>query len=240
MDSFLIALQFLTRIPVQYRHAAGEASLGRSVLFYPVVGLLLGALLCLVPLLLAGGSPLVLAALVLSAWVLLTGGLHLDGLADCADAWVGGYGDKARSLQIMKDPASGPIAVSLLVLVLILKFTALAAMLEQGRFAPLLLAPVLGRASILALMLSTDYVRPQGLAEALLPQLPLSAARWVLAGCVIIAWVVLGLPAVAAGGLLLFWVRRTAVSRLGGATGDVYGAAVEMVETAVLIAAVLP
>jgi len=239
MDSFLIALQFLTRIPVNDHHPANTTSPGQSVLYYPAVGLLLGALLSLMPLLLTDASPLLLAALVLSAWVLLTGGLHLDGLADCADAWVGGYGNRQRSLQIMKDPAAGPIAVSLLVLVLMLKFAALTTMLEQDRLAPLLLAPVLGRAAILVLMLTTDYVRPQGLAENLLQTLPVTPARWVLAGCVFVVLISLGLPSLAAGGLLLFWVRQTALARLGGATGDVYGAAVELVEAGVLIAAVL-
>ncbi|WP_026602837.1 adenosylcobinamide-GDP ribazoletransferase [Methylomonas sp. 11b] len=239
MDAFLVALQFLTRIPVRVRYEAGAPLLGRSVLYYPAVGLLLGMLLSLPPMLFAGSSPMLLAAIILAVWVLLTGGLHLDGLADCADAWVGGHGDKQRSLQIMKDPASGPIAVSVLVLVLILKFAALTAMFEQTRFAPLLLAPVLGRAAILGLMLTTDYVRPQGLAEALLQQLPRSLVRWVLATSVLITLVFLGFPAVLSAGGILFWLRQSALSRLGGVTGDVYGAAVELTETAVLIAATL-
>ncbi len=239
MDSFLVALQFLTRIPINYRFVASEALWGRSVLYYPAVGLLLGSLFCAMALLLSGAPPLLQAALLLTAWVLLTGGLHLDGLADCADAWVGGYGDKERSLRIMKDPASGPIAVSLLVLVLLLKFAALAALLEAADFAALLLAPVLGRVAILVLMLTTQYVRPQGLAEQLLQQLPVAAAGWLVAVCVLLALVLLGLPTLLAGGLLLLWLRHAAVSRLGGVTGDVYGAAVELTETAVLIAAAL-
>ncbi|MDX8126981.1 adenosylcobinamide-GDP ribazoletransferase [Methylomonas defluvii] len=239
MDAFLLALQFLTRIPVSCRDAAGAPLLGRSVLYYPAVGLLLGVLLSLPPILFAGSAPMLLAAIVLTGWVLLTGGLHLDGLADCADAWVGGYGDKQRSLQIMKDPASGPIAVSLLVLVLVLKFAALTAMFEQTRLAPLLLAPVLGRTAILGLMLTTDYIRPKGLAEALLQQLPRAHIQAVLVISVLTAAVFLGLPAVLFAGGVLFWVRQTAVSRLGGVTGDVYGAAVELTEAAVLMVAML-
>lgn len=240
MDAFLVALQFLTRIPVSYRYDTGAPVLGHSVLYYPAIGLLLGMLLGLPAILFADSSPMLLAAIVLATWVLLTGGLHLDGLADCADAWVGGHGDKQRSLQIMKDPASGPIAVSLLVLVLVLKFAALTAMFEQNRFAPLLLAPVLGRAAILGLMLTTDYVRPQGLAEALLQQLPRSKANGVFVISVLIAIVFLGLPAMLLAGGVLFWVRQSAVSRLGGVTGDVYGAAVELTEAAVIVAAMLP
>lgn len=239
MDSFLIALQFLTRIPVGYNALPSAEQLGRSVLFYPAVGLLLGILLATLASLLPGTSALLQATLVLTVWVLSTGGLHLDGLADCADAWVGGYGDRERSLRIMKDPASGPIAVSVLVLVLLLKFAALAALLTQDRFAPLVITPLLGRSAILMLMLSTDYVRPQGLAETLLQHLPVSAARWLVAACVLLALAIAGLPALAAAGLLLLWLRHAAIARLGGATGDVYGAAVELVETTVLVTVAL-
>lgn len=237
MDAFLVALQFLTRIPVNAGYVTGAASLGRSVVYYPLVGLLLGGLLSVMATLLAGGPSFLLAALVLTVWVLVTGGLHLDGLADCADAWIGGHGDQQRSLDIMKDPASGPIAVSVLILVLMVKFAALATLFEQARVAPLLIAPVLGRAAILALMLSTHYRRPQGLGAALSEQLPRLAAQWSLAGSALLGAVLLGLPVLLVAGGIVFWVRRSALSRLGGATGDVYGAAVELTEAAVLTTA---
>jgi adenosylcobinamide-GDP ribazoletransferase len=76
------------------------------------------------------------AALLLTVWVLLSGGLHLDGLADSADAWLGGFGDRERTLTIMKDPRSGPIAVVVLVLVLLLKFCALAGVDRAATMAP--------------------------------------------------------------------------------------------------------
>lgn len=81
-----------------------------------------------------------------AVWVGLSGGLHLDGLADTADAWIGGHADRQRTLEIMKDPRSGPIAVVVLLLVLLLKFAALVVLLGQGAWAGLLLAPWLGRA----------------------------------------------------------------------------------------------
>lgn len=239
MHSFLIALQFLTRIPVGHSFAADDSRLGGSVLFYPLVGLLIGVVLMAGSMLLANSPTMVAAAVLLVAWVLVTGGLHLDGLADCADAWVGGFGDRTRSLRIMKDPASGPIAVCVLVLVLLLKWTLLVHLLEQNRFVPLLIAPLLGRGAILLLMLSTPYVSPQGLAEKPLQHLPRTAARWVAGLSVAAAAVALGWPAVLLAGLLLSWIRHAAVSRLGGVTGDVYGAAVELTETAALLAVAL-
>ncbi|NCA91441.1 MAG: adenosylcobinamide-GDP ribazoletransferase, partial [Gammaproteobacteria bacterium] len=96
MRPFLIALQFLTRLPVRLTGELSAADLGRSLLYYPLVGLLLGGLLVAGGWLLAGGglltgvAPVLAAALVLSLWVGLTGALHLDGLADMIDAWAGG------------------------------------------------------------------------------------------------------------------------------------------------------
>lgn len=239
MHSFLVALQFLTRIPIHGRSITDDRQLGRSVLYYPLVGLLIGGLLYGAALFLAGQQTMVAAAILLCAWVLLTGALHLDGLADCADAWVGGFGDRQRSLNIMKDPASGPVAVAIVILVLLLKWSALTALIEQGRLAALLFVPLLGRAAILGLMLSAPYVSPQGLAEKLLQHLPITTTRWVAGISLLIAVLMLGILPVLAACLLLAWLRHAALSRLGGVTGDVYGAAVELVETGALTFAVL-
>lgn len=239
MDSFLLALQFLTRIPVSYPFIADDEALGRSVLYYPLVGFVIGVLLSILALLLSGSPDMLAAAVVLSAWVGLTGGLHLDGLADCADAWVGGLGSRQRSLQIMKDPAAGPIAVMALLLVLLLKWAAVLVLIQQNNLICLMLAPLLGRSAILVLMLSTPYVSPRGLAEKILQHLPFSDARWVLLISLAFAGMIMGWFNVLLAGFLLLWIRYAAITRLGGVTGDVYGAAVELVETAVLLAVVL-
>ncbi|MCQ8104188.1 adenosylcobinamide-GDP ribazoletransferase [Methylomonas sp. SURF-2] len=239
MDSLLIALQFLTRIPVNYQLPANDAVLGRSVLYYPLVGFLIGVSLSFLALILSGAPDMVTAAVVLSAWVLLTGGLHLDGLADCADAWVGGLGDEQRSLRIMKDPAAGPIAVLVLLLVMLVKFTALFVLIQQNDLIPLMLAPLLGRCAILLLMLSMPYVSPEGMAEKLLANLPFGEARTVVVISLAFAGLFMGWANVLLACGLLLWVRYAALTRLGGATGDVYGAAVELIETAGLLAVIL-
>ena len=130
MLPLLIALQFLTSLPIRLPAMPEPGQQGRSLLYYPVVGLLLGALLCLAAFVLDGAPPLLQAALLLTLWVALTGALHLDGLAYSADAWLGGFGDRERTLQIMKDPRSGPVAMEVLVLLLLLKFSALLALLQ--------------------------------------------------------------------------------------------------------------
>ncbi len=237
MTAFRVALQFLTILPVHLARPASPQTIGRSLLWYPLVGGLIGAgLLALA----AAAHPLesgVKAALILTAWVLMTGTLHLDGLADSADAWVGGFGDRARTLAIMKDPACGPAGVTALVLVLLLKFAALQALLAQGRLWPLVLAPLWGRTALVALFATTPYVRPGGLGEALARHLPRRAAL----GTVLIS-LSLALPfsqtwpaGLAALGAF-FGLRRQMGRRLGGTTGDTAGALVEITETAVLVA----
>ena len=119
MSAWLIALQFLTRVPVRLTAMPAPEQVGRSLLWYPLLGLLVGGLLLGLHLLLGATPALLQAALLLTVWVAITGGLHLDGLADSADAWAGGFGDRERSLAIMQDPRSGPIAVVVLVLLLV-------------------------------------------------------------------------------------------------------------------------
>ncbi|MFJ7145563.1 adenosylcobinamide-GDP ribazoletransferase [Pseudomonas protegens] len=242
MLPFWIALQFLSSLPIRLPGMPQPEELGRSLLFYPLVGLLFGVLLWLLDVVLAGTPLLVHAALLLTAWVLLSGGLHLDGLADSADAWLGGFGDRERTLSIMKDPRSGPIAVVTLLLVLLLKFAALVALIERQQGFALLLAPLIGRASLLGLFLSTPYVRAGGLGQALADHLPALAGRQVLGLSVLVCLLLggySGLWAVLLAVVLFFWLRQLMIRRLGGTTGDTAGALLELLETAVLLALVV-
>ncbi|VVN66774.1 adenosylcobinamide-GDP ribazoletransferase [Pseudomonas fluorescens] len=238
MLPFWIALQFLSSLPIRLPGMPQPRELGRSLLFYPLVGLLFGGLLWALNGLLAGTPLLLHAALLLSAWVLLSGGLHLDGLADSADAWLGGFGDRERTLTIMKDPRSGPIAVVTLVLVLLLKFTALLALIEQPYSAALLLAPLLGRSAMLGLFLTTPYVRAGGLGQALADHLPRLAGKQVLLLSALVCLLIAGWGGVLAVGLavvIFFWLRQVMLRRLGGTTGDTAGALLELLEVAVLV-----
>jgi adenosylcobinamide-GDP ribazoletransferase len=236
LHGFGLALQFLTRLPLPRQIPYSPVALSWSVVFYPLVGLLIGLLLVLVRQLVGEAAPLLSAALVLTTWVLLTGGLHLDGLADCADAWVGGQGEREKSLRIMKDPYSGPIAVVALVLLLLVKFAALA---ELTSTAALLWVPVMGRSAIPLLLLTTPYVRHNGLGSPLVENLPRRSA-WV--SCIVfslISLAFLGPIPVLAAALAVYWLRFEMLRRLGGCTGDTLGASVEIVEAVVLMGAVL-
>ena len=238
------ALQFLTIFPVGSLSGQDKNVTGLSLLYYPLVGLLLGFLLAVFTWFAqAVLSPfslqlLLLAALVLTLWVVLTGALHLDGLADCADAWMGGLGSKQRTLELMKDPTSGPIAVTVVVLVLLIKFAALAALLAHASLWLLLIAPFIARLSVLALMLTTPYVRPQGLGEVLSKHFPRQEAKIVVAIAAVIFLFLnfsQALPVMIIAVLALFVLRLMMMSRLNGSTGDTIGATVEIIEAVCLI-----
>lgn len=229
-----IALQFLSSLPVRLRRMPTPAETGWSLLWYPIVGLLFAALLAGVDSLLAGAPLLLHAAILLAVWVTLTGGLHLDGFADTADAWVGGYGDRERTLAIMKDPRSGPMAVVALIMLLLLKFAALVAVLQAGLGHHWWMVPVLGRAALLGVFLTMPYVRAGGLGEALANYLPRTAGWVVLAGCLLAGWLSLG--SVLLAGIAAFaWLRWLLLRRLGGTTGDTAGAMLECLEVVLLV-----
>ncbi|WP_232020242.1 adenosylcobinamide-GDP ribazoletransferase [Sulfuriflexus mobilis] len=238
----LIALQFLTSVPVRMASEPDETGIARSLGYYPLVGLLIGILLAALAWVLSDIPVLLSAGLLLVAWVFVTGGLHLDGLADSADAWVGGLGDREKTLAIMKDPYAGPAGVVGIVLLLLIKFAALHAVLVAGDLTVLLLAPVLGRAVLLVLFLTTPYVRANGLGAAMAAGLPRRAVIVVvvlsLAVVLFLAgidglWLVLAV-------MLVFIVLRTGVMRrIGGITGDVAGALVEITEATILVTAIL-
>ncbi|KAF1070960.1 MAG: Adenosylcobinamide-GDP ribazoletransferase [Pseudomonas citronellolis] len=234
----LIALQFLSRLPVRLAHMPSPEQFGRATLCYPLVGLLLGALLLGVATVSHGTAVLLQGAILLALWVAFSGALHLDGLADTADAWVGGLGDRERTLAIMKDPRSGPIAVVVLVIVLLLKFAALVSLLGAGHLAPLLLAPWLARMALPLLFATTPYARPGGLGQALADHLPRQALAWVLAANLLLALLsgLSGLLALLVSLAVFAWWRSRLMARLGGTTGDTAGALVELIECAVLVA----
>ncbi|PAW50173.1 MULTISPECIES: adenosylcobinamide-GDP ribazoletransferase [Pseudomonas] len=237
-----IALQFLSSLPIRLPGMPEPQQLGRSLLFYPLVGLLFGVILWVFNLVLAGAPLLLHAALLLTVWVLLSGALHLDGLADSADAWLGGFGDRERTLTIMKDPRSGPIAVVTLVLVLLLKFCALLALVEQGHAVMLIIVPLLGRAALLGLFLTTPYVRAGGLGQALADHLPRRAGWWVLGASALACLLIAGVKAIVAlvvAFVGFVWLRQVMMRRLGGTTGDTAGALLELLEVAVLVGVVL-
>lgn len=235
MRGLLVALGFLTRIPVPVRVFEDARAQRTSLAWYPVVGVIVGALVTGLFVLLPREHALLSAALTLLAWVALSGGLHLDGLADSADAWVGGFGDRARTLEIMKDPRSGPAGVTAIVSLLLLKFAALASLPVENAWL-LWLSPLLARAALTAAFLTTPYVRSGGLGSALKEAPRVGCILALL--CAVAICIACGLPgacALAAALVVFAFWRRACLRRLGGFTGDTAGALAETVEAGVLV-----
>jgi adenosylcobinamide-GDP ribazoletransferase len=241
LQPVLAAFSFLTRLPVPSVTLRDE-DLGRSVAFYPLVGLALGLGAGGLTTVLAGvTSPFLAAALGAGLLAALTGGLHLDGLADLFDGLGGGRGDRARILAIMRDGRIGAHGATALVLVLVAKVAAMAELASRGNWVALVLFPCLGRWAATPLVAFLPYARPEGIGRAFVGK---TGAREVAIATGTAALVVgltgggLMIPALAAalveGALGIAMARK-----LGGLTGDVYGAAIELGEVAVLTVATL-
>lgn len=236
----LVALQFLTRLPVRLPVIPDARTVGRSLTYYPFVGLMLGLMVAALHTLLSDDAATLRAALTLTAWVALTGALHLDGLADSADAWAGGDRDRARTLALMKDPHCGAAAVVALVLTLLVKFASLSS-LAADDFLSLLLIPMFARSAIVLLFATTPYVRQGGLGTALAThqsrELNVAVVGLVSTAALMVAieslWLLLALV------ILFVALRTTMMQRLGGTTGDTAGALVEITETGMLVTAAL-
>jgi adenosylcobinamide-GDP ribazoletransferase len=244
--SWRVALSLFTVIPVSGGGELDEAAAARAVFWLPAVGLLAGAVAAGVMVLVeagGGSAPRRLLGAAVAVAILggLTGGLHLDGLADTADG-LGSRRPAADALAIMRRSDVGPLGVATLVLVLLIQVTALAAA-PRGLpgAAALVLAAVTGRVAVV-LATGAPAARPGGFGALVAGRTGAAgrAATGALLVCaaLLAGWGIGGWPAAwrgvlaaLAGGLL----ARTARRRLGGLTGDVFGAIIELSMAVVLL-----
>ncbi len=241
MTPFFIALQFLTTFPVQLKQMPSKQQNAQSLLFYPVIGLMIGLILSALAQLLQAIPVILLSSVILVLWIWLTGGLHLDGLADTADAWVGGFGDPERTLTIMKDPSCGPIGVLSLIILCLLKWSALYVLLQQHLYSALILFPLLGRLAPLFLFLTTPYVRQKGLGTSMAECIPKAAAVsvFVLYLLASLYWGWAGMLCTVSMVATLLYLRCKFIQRIGGITGDTVGASIEICEMVSLLSCVV-
>jgi adenosylcobinamide-GDP ribazoletransferase len=237
VKGFLVATQYLTIVPVRVGAASDdELALGRSAPWFPAVGLALGLVLALTDRLTGWLFPSLLAALLtVTVWKLVTGGLHLDGLADCLDGLVAS--DPEHRLRVMRDSRIGAFGAVGLILFLLLEIAALAELASGLRWRALLAVPVIGRATPALLSLCFPAV-PGGRGAAFGAGVQRSAVLLGLALAGAIAVAVLGssgLIALVVACLVSLVLGRFFVTRLGGITGDVLGAGVEVAELAALL-----
>jgi adenosylcobinamide-GDP ribazoletransferase len=239
--ALLTALEFLTifRLPLLRRRAADAVQIARSQGLFPLVGLLLGLMLVGLDRALAEVMPLpATAGLLVVALVVATGGLHLDGLADTCDGLFGGSSPPER-LTIMRDSRVGSFGVLAVVCLLLLKWAIFLSLASPLRRGALLLAPALGRWAMVGAVAAWPYARSQGLGKTLhgvaWPLPTLTAAAIALAASLLLfpIWgAALFAFASLVGGVIALYSR----GKLGGLTGDVYGAISECTEVAVLLA----
>jgi adenosylcobinamide-GDP ribazoletransferase len=235
---FLTALEFLTRLRVRRTPLGDLRSVADAQAWFPLVGLVIGALLVAVDWLARRALPDASAAvLVVVALVAITGALHLDGLADAADGLLGGR-DREGRLRIMHDVHAGTYAVVAIVCVLAMKWAGIAALAPRARYAALLLAPCLARFAMLMASTTAPYARAEGEGAAFharaWPVATVAGAATGLAASVALlgaagAGIVAG---AAAAGIAAGAIGRRSV---GGMTGDLFGATIEVSEALLLL-----
>ncbi len=236
MSSFFAALQFLTVFPWPKRTARWTDEVGRAAIFFPIIGLLLGATLIAANWLLASIATSELSSVALVALLaLLTRGLHLDGLGDTFDG-LGAGGDRERVLRVMDDSHIGAFGVMAIVLVLFLKIHALASM-DVDRWRALLFAPVLSRWAMLLLGYRSKAAKA-GLGSILIDHLKTKHFLFATFITLLLVATVLRGTGIA----MMAWVavftlvsKRYFHRRLGGLTGDTFGAVGELNETSVMV-----
>lgn len=242
MKGFFKALNFLTIFPFgkKYQQDGIDAS---CLIFFPIAGLAIGLLLlCLLTLLYTLGmrSPACDIVVVVTL-VLMTGGLHIEGLSDMADAFGSGK-DRNSMLEIMRDPHVGPMGIIAVVCAILLKIALLSSFAHDAKAIAIIAMCVLSRWSLVLSLCVFPYARKEGKAKVFKEGSceKQGAVTTFIAGIIIIGLSGFhGLSMFAMASLVAYLIGRVMERRLGGITGDTLGASCEMVEIAVLFAAFL-
>ncbi|HBG64460.1 MAG: cobalamin 5'-phosphate synthase [Omnitrophica WOR_2 bacterium GWF2_43_52] len=239
MKYFLIALQFLTRIPVIIKEEIEPQGYSRSMAWFPLVGLVLG--ICLVVVLkiaLLLFPRAVAEILVICAYVFLTGALHIDGLADTWDGLCGGKGEKEKTLAIMKDSSVGAMGSLAISLGLLLKFVLLDSIPLTQLPQALIAMAVLGRWAQVLFVYNAASSKPQssaGYFNSLSPAILIFATGMMVSLCVFILRPFTLISILALLSLTILFFRNYFKRKIGGITGDTIGAVNEITEIFVLL-----
>ncbi len=236
LRSLQTALGFLTVFGSRDRTITDLAEIGRSAWAFPVVGAIIGLILVIAHLVFFSHLPSFIAAiLTVTLWIVLTGGLHLDGWTDCWDALAASVTPEQR-FAILKDSRVGTFGAVALIALLALKTAALAS--DDLGVVALFLAPVVGRGVMVVTAYGSRH-RGEGMAAMFLAGLDRKTVRWAaligLVPAVIAGW--MGILAAAGAYLGAIWFRNFSDSRLPTINGDVLGAICELSETLFLLIA---
>jgi adenosylcobinamide-GDP ribazoletransferase len=234
----LAALRFLTIIPLPGRRQSSPKEIGRSIVYFPLVGAIIGLILAGLNWLLGHVLPSALVnVLLVVSLTAITGGLHLDGFVDTCDGLAGGK-TIARRRQVMKDSRAGAFGIIGVSLLLLVKYVALNSVPASWLMPTLLLMPVVSRWAMVYSVFAYPYAKPSGLGKVFKREADFSG--FLVA--TVIALAVAVIPSQLSGLMIMFcvWIIVIALAfylkgRFGGLTGDTYGAINEVAEVLVLI-----
>ncbi len=233
MKQLLLALQFLTIIPARAKNCENK-DFGRSLIYFPIIGLLIALILAfaLVAFQALGFRGIALSVFLVILLVIITGGLHLDGLADTSDSLYGGR-NKDDILNIMRDPHIGTMGVLAIFCVLLLKISLFYSQIDPLKIKGLFLMCLLSRWSMVMLIFSFPYARKEGKALLFFASINLKiflAATVITGLSAFLIWQIKGLMlwALIAGCAII--IGKLTTRKIEGITGDVLGAANEIIE----------
>ena len=238
VGNFFVGVMFLTRLPVPRGLRQVEGRLARSAPYFPLIGVLIGLISGAVFVVASAlTTPFIAAGLAVLTGVMVTGALHEDGLADCADGLFGGA-TRERALEIMRDSRIGTYGAAALAFSIGLRVLALVEMAPYQGLVALIVAHAVSRAMIPPVLVSARYARTRGLASSVAGGVTsLEAMIALLFACAVAIGTGLGpgLAAIAAAAVASGLVLAVLLRRLGGYTGDGLGAIQQCAEIATLI-----
>lgn len=239
LKGFFSAVSFLTVIPVSGRLTGNDENLQGAPVWFPVVGLLAGLVVCLSDTyLLSFLPPLLRASLCMLFFISVSNGLHLDGLADTADGFLSSR-PRDRILEIMRDSRIGTMGAAAVSAMMIIKTCAIYSLDENARSAALIMAPIAGRCSITACLAFFDYARNEGgLASVFTRNIQWKHGVLSFAALAASGFILYGLHgftvALSVSGFIMLWAYYSK-GKIGGFTGDTLGAGCELTELTVLV-----
>ncbi|MDR7870491.1 MAG: adenosylcobinamide-GDP ribazoletransferase [Tissierellaceae bacterium] len=235
IKGLILALQFLTRLPINISVDFNEENIRRSTFFYPFVGLLLGFISSIPFYLLNPYNTQIASFLTLLTIIILTGGLHLDGLSDTSDGFFSNR-DKGRTLEIMKDSRIGAFGVLSLILIILFKYI-LISNIEWN--LPVAIIFSMGNSRLIALLQIAfkKSARPGGLGDMVHNSQP---KIYIISSVILYLLVILSIKTIYLIPLIISLIVGEFISlfthkKIGGFTGDVYGATIEITEVVSLL-----
>lgn len=237
MKRFLIALQFLTILPFDIKRKIEEEDFGRSLVYFPVVGLLLGLFLAGVAFISGPISLLAKSILILMVWITITGGIHLDGYADTCDSFYGRR-PKEEILKIMRDSRIGTMGATGIVMLVLFKFAMLSSIESGALWKILIMTAVFARWSQALACSTSKYARDEGKAGYFIKYAKTTDMFIGALFTLTINWFLMGIKGIILFALLLaaiFLFIQYVKRKIGGMTGDTIGATNEIAEAAALL-----